>query len=101
MGGVDRRTFIAAGTAAAAATVAPPIATAAKRKKPPKPPIGSGGAPMSLDALAKLAREQGRGHPVLFLDLAALDQNIRTVADFAGAQGWGVRPALKSFRSPA
>lgn len=101
MGGVDRRTFIAAGTAAAAATVAPPVATAAKRRKPPKPPIGSGGAPMSLDALAKLAREQGRGHPVLFLDLAALDQNIRTVADFAGAQGWGVRPALKSFRSPA
>ena len=56
---------------------------------------------MLLDALAKLAREQGRGHPALFLDLAALDQNIRTVADFAGAQGWGVRPALKSFRSPA
>lgn len=56
---------------------------------------------MSLDDLARLAREQGAGYPVLMLDLAALDQNTKVVVDFARAQGWGVRPALKSFRSPA
>ncbi|MDQ3935263.1 MAG: alanine racemase, partial [Actinomycetota bacterium] len=67
----------------------------------PKPPLGAGGTPMTLEQLARLAREVGRGQPVLFLDLAAVDQNIRTVVDFATAQGWGVRPALKTFRSPA
>ncbi|HEX8743783.1 MAG TPA: alanine racemase [Thermoleophilaceae bacterium] len=108
MGGVDRRTFIAAGGAAAVAAAAPGQAAAApaqvaaaKRRKRPKPPLGSGGTPMSPEQLAGLARELGRGHPVLFLDLAALDQNLRTVVGFASAQGWGVRPALKSFRSPA
>ena len=95
MGGMKRRTFVA-GAAVAAAN--PKVAVAAK---PKKPPLGSGGTPMPLDRLAALAREQGRGYPVLFLDLAALDQNIRTVVDFAKSQGWGVRPALKSFRSPA
>ena len=101
VGGLDRRTFLAAGTAAAAATVAPVGGAAAAKPKKPKPPLGSGGTPMPADQLAQLARAQGRGHPALFLDLAALDQNIRTVVDFANAQGWGVRPALKSFRSPA
>ncbi|HEX8053873.1 MAG TPA: alanine racemase [Thermoleophilaceae bacterium] len=96
MGGVDRRTFMAA----TAVTAANPQVALAKRK-PAKPPLGAGGAPMPLDALAKLARDHGRGQPGLFLDLAALDQNTRTVVDFAKAQGWGVRPALKSFRSPA
>ena len=95
MGGLNRRTFIAA-TGVAAAN--PKVAVAAK---PRKPPLGAGGTPMALDQVAKLARELGRGQPVLFLDLAALDQNTRTVVDFAKAQGWGVRPALKSFRSPA
>jgi D-serine deaminase-like pyridoxal phosphate-dependent protein len=54
---------------------------------------------MALEQLARLARETGGGHPILLLDLAALDQNMRVVTEFAGAQGWGVRPALKSFRS--
>ncbi|HEX8647362.1 MAG TPA: alanine racemase [Thermoleophilaceae bacterium] len=98
MGGLDRREFIAAGGAAVAAAAVPPVAGA---RKAPKPPLGAGGAPMPLDVLAKLARRHGRGHPVLVLDLAALDQNTRTVTDFARANGWGVRPALKSFRSPA
>lgn len=99
MGGLDRREFIAAGGAVVAAAAAPPVA--AKARKSPKPPLGAGGTPMPLDALAKLAREQGRGHPALILDLAALDQNTKTVTDFAKANGWAVRPALKSFRSPA
>lgn len=98
MGGVDRRTFIAASGAVVAGAAASP---AVAKKKPPRPPLGAGGTPMPLDALAKLARDHGRGHPVLILDLAALDQNTKTVTDFARANGWGVRPALKTFRSPA
>ena len=98
MGGVDRRTFIGATAAAGVAASAGGVAHAAKA---PKQPLGAGGTPMTLEQLARLAREQGRGHPVLLLDLAALDQNTRVVVDFAKAQGWGVRPALKSFRSPA
>jgi D-serine deaminase-like pyridoxal phosphate-dependent protein len=105
---LDRRGFMVAGgaVAAVAAAASPaagsPVAAAARRpKKKPKPPLGAGGTPMQLDQLAALARAHGRGHPVLLLDLAALDQNLRTVVDFSAAQGWGVRPALKSFRSPA
>ena len=102
MGGLDRRTFIAASAAAASTAAAPrEVAAAARKRKKPKPPLGAGGTPMTLEQLAKLAREVGRGQPVLFLDLAAVDRNIGTVVDFARAQGWGVRPALKTFRSPA
>lgn len=55
---------------------------------------------MELADIAALARRWGRGYPVLFCDLAAVDRNIAEVAGFAGEQGWGVRPALKTFRSP-
>ena len=55
---------------------------------------------MDLPQLARLARKLGGGYPVLILDLAALDQNTRVVTSFAREQGWAVRPALKSFRSP-
>ena len=55
---------------------------------------------MSLETLARLARERGRGQPILFVDLAALDQNLAVVLGFAKGQGWDVRPALKSFHSP-
>ena len=55
---------------------------------------------MSLPQLAKLARELGGGQPILLLDLAALDANTKVVVDFARANRWAVRPALKSFRSP-
>jgi D-serine deaminase-like pyridoxal phosphate-dependent protein len=37
---------------------------------------------------------------VLILDLAALDRNTKVVTSFAREQGWAIRPALKSFRSP-
>lgn len=98
-GELDRRGFLVAGAAAA---IAPAVAgdAAASERKRRKPPIGSGGTPMDLPALAQLARELGRGDPVLLLDLAALDRNAEVVREFAEAQGWGVRPALKSFRSP-
>jgi D-serine deaminase-like pyridoxal phosphate-dependent protein len=101
---LDRRAFLAAGTAAAGGVAAsrltggpPAVAVAAERTRP----LGAGGTPMSRAALAQLARREGRGHPVLLLDLAALDQNTGVIARFARAQRWAVRPALKSFRSPA
>lgn len=98
---MSRRRFLAATTAAAATAAAPRptlgfTATRGARQRP----LGSGGEPMPLEQLATLARGQGDGYPVLFLDLAALDGNVRVVTDFARAQNWAVRPALKSFRSP-
>ncbi len=103
--GVDRREFIATGAFAAAGAAGLSAATQSGAAAPPpslrpKPPLGKGGTPMSLDTLADLARKHGRGEPILFVDLAALDQNLALVTKFAAGQGWNVRPALKSFRSP-
>ena len=96
--GLDRRAFLAGSAAAVgAAAAAPPLPALAARRRQP---IGSGGTPMDLPSLAKLARRLGGGYPVLILDLAALDQNTKVVTSFAKEQGWAVRPALKSFRSP-
>ena len=95
--GLDRRAFLATSAAAVGAAAAPgaPIAAPARR-----PAIGADGTPMELPALARLAKQLGGGYPVLILDLAALDRNTRVVTSFAREQGWAVRPALKSFRSP-
>lgn len=100
MAGVSRRGFLAAGAVATAGGAALPAATPAARRTQPAPPLGSGGTPMELRDLQRLARELGGGQPLLFLDLAALDQNMSVVTGFAREQGWAVRPALKSFRSP-
>jgi D-serine deaminase-like pyridoxal phosphate-dependent protein len=62
--------------------------------------LGSGGAPTTNEGLARLAREHGDGEPVMFVDLAAVDRNAKVIVDFARAQGWHVRPALKVFQSP-
>ena len=96
--GLDRRTFLTTSAAAVGTAAAPGIPAAAARTR--RTPIGSGGTPMELPQLARLARKLGGGYPVLILDLAALDQNTGVVTSFAREQGWGVRPALKSFRSP-
>ena len=56
---------------------------------------------MSRSALADFARAHGGGYPILLLDLAALDRNTGVILRFARQQRWAVRPALKSFRSPA
>ena len=63
-------------------------------------PLGSGGRPTSHATLARLAREHGRGEPMMFVDLAAVDQNAGVILDFARAHGWAVRPALKVFQCP-
>lgn len=100
MAGLDRRAFLAAGAAAGVAGgLGAPAADARKRNRP-GPPLGTAGRPMTPAEVARLAREMGAGSPRLFLDLAALDQNTKVIVDFARANGWGVRPALKSFRSP-
>jgi D-serine deaminase-like pyridoxal phosphate-dependent protein len=62
--------------------------------------LGSGGQPTSNEVLARLARDFGKGEPVMFVDLAAVDRNARVVVDFARANKWHVRPALKVFQSP-
>ena len=107
---LDRRTFVAVGTAVAGTVAAapfagegPPAAVAAgpPRRRHRPVPLGEGGKPMSRPALARLARARGGGYPVLLLDLAALDRNTAVILRFARAQRWSVRPALKSFRSPA
>ena len=115
---LDRRSFLAAGAAAAGAAAAGPIADAeaAKRrrrkrrpkrkKKPaappakPLPPIGDGGQVTAPPVLAALAGRIAAGDAVTFLDLAAFDANLAVVSEVARAEGWAIRPALKSFQSP-
>ena len=109
---VTRRSFVtAAGGAAAvaAANFATPsaLAAAAARQAPVSADdaafphaLGSGGRPTSNQVLAELARTHGRGEPIMFVDLAAVDQNAKLIVDFARAHHWAVRPALKVFQSP-
>ena len=114
---LDRRGFLAAGAAAATIAAAGDLdeAEAARRRrkrrpkkrrrkpKPPParalPPIGEGGTPTAPAQLATLAR-QASGDAVTFLDLAAFDANLAIAVGLARAEGWGIRPALKSFQSP-
>ncbi len=105
--GVTRRSFVAsAGTLAAAAAAATParaastIASEVAADGSLPRALGSGGRPTSDRALARLARDYGSGEPVMFVDLAAIDRNARVIVDFARAQRWHVRPALKVFQSP-
>ena len=55
---------------------------------------------MTLPQIAALAREAGRGEPHVICDLAAVDQNSRVILAWARRNGFGVRPALKTFQSP-
>ncbi len=102
-----RRRFVAAaGALAAAAGVGAPAepATALESQGVSDgsfpSTLGSGGRPTSDKRLAALAREHGRGEPVVLVDLAAVDRNARVIIDFARANRWHVRPALKAFQSP-
>jgi D-serine deaminase-like pyridoxal phosphate-dependent protein len=116
---LNRRGFLATGAAAGAAAAAgalPGDAEAAWvgrrrrrrrrgwRRSPSAPralpPLGDGGEPTAPARLAELAREAGGGDALTFLDLAAFDANLAIAADVARAEGWAVRPALKSFQSP-
>jgi D-serine deaminase-like pyridoxal phosphate-dependent protein len=103
---VGRRRFLAGAAAVTGAAALPVVPAVASGKEflsgglSYQPSIGAGGRPMSLSDVARLAREIGHGQPVAFVDLAAVDQNLRVVVDFALSQGWAVRPAMKTFRSP-
>jgi D-serine deaminase-like pyridoxal phosphate-dependent protein len=109
-GRLSRRGFLATGAAAAGAAALPSDAAARKRgprgwhgsggAARPLPPLGDGGQATAPPRLAELAREAGGGDAVTFLDLAAFDANLAVVLDVARAEGWAVRPALKSFQSP-
>ena len=96
----------AVSVAGAAALVNPRQALAAQAITPPgrlaprAQPLGSGGTPTTNPALARLARDHGNGEPLMFVDLAAVDQNTRVILDFARNNRWAVRPALKAFQCP-
>ncbi len=105
-GDVTRRRFLAAaGVAGVASVAAPGVAAGAAAGRPRveaerAAALGSGGSPTSRRTLARLAREHGRGEPLMFVDLAAVDRNAKVILGFAARQGWAVRPALKAFQCP-
>ena len=102
---VSRRNFMAAAGALAAGTMLPARSAGAVTLGPVSAgafpsALGSGGAPTTNAALAALARKHGRGEPIMFVDLAAVDRNAKRILHFARANRWHVRPALKVFQSP-
>ena len=102
---VSRRNFMAAAGALAAGTMLPARSAGALTLGPVSASafpsaLGSGGAPTTNAALSALARAHGRGEPIMFVDLAAVDRNAKRIVDFARANRWHVRPALKVFQSP-
>lgn len=62
--------------------------------------LGSGGSPTQPATLAQLGVQHGRGVPICFIDLAALDNNIGLMVQQTQAQGFALRPAMKLFRTP-
>ena len=95
-----RGLLAAAGAAGATAAIGPAAVVAAPAVAAAPPPLGRGGSPTSDPALARLARRHGRGEPLMFVDLAAVDRNAKVIQSFAHRQGWAVRPALKAFQCP-
>lgn len=118
-GDLTRRGLIAGSAAAGVVAALPGTAGAAAKRKPkrcapvkrkpastavpaPEGPIGTRGRVTPLPELARIAGEENAGERALcLLDLAAFDANWDNVFGFATAQGWAVRPALKSFQSAA
>ena len=86
--------------AAAASSTLPPVSfAAAGADAAAAPRIGRGGKPTEPETLARLARVHAKGSPLTFLDLAAFDNNLRIIRDFADSNRFDVRPALKSFHN--
>ncbi len=101
--GLSRRRFLAGATGAAAAL--PLLSTGAglagcSAADSSSPATGMGGLPTSLEQLAELARQEGRGQPLVMCDLAAVDQNTAVLLNWSRENGFALRPALKSFQSP-
>jgi D-serine deaminase-like pyridoxal phosphate-dependent protein len=104
---LTRRDLLAVAGVAGAVSVAGPNSAAwatgfrpAANRRLVTRPFGSGGRPTTNRTIARLAREYGHGEPVMFVDLAAVDQNLKVIVDFAKGNHWAVRPALKCFQCP-
>jgi D-serine deaminase-like pyridoxal phosphate-dependent protein len=87
-----------AATAAAAALDADAVSASAPRRRPPA--LGNGGLPMEPAAVAALAKQVGKGEPVAFVDLAAVDRNCDVLLGFSRETGMAWRPAFKTLESP-
>jgi D-serine deaminase-like pyridoxal phosphate-dependent protein len=62
--------------------------------------LGRGGSPMSLAAVARVAKQIGNGEPVSIVDLSAVDHNCQRLLRFSADTGIKWRPAYKTLRSP-
>jgi D-serine deaminase-like pyridoxal phosphate-dependent protein len=62
--------------------------------------LGRGGKPMSLAAVAAVAKRIGNGEPVAIVDLAAVDHNCKRLLAWSARNGIAWRPAYKTLRSP-
>lgn len=99
-GALNRRQLFGTAALAGAAATAGPVIPPATARPRAQSSIGTGGTPTELTALAWLAARVGRGEPLVFCDLAAVDQNTRVILDWARQNDMAVRPALKAFQSP-
>ncbi len=61
--------------------------------------LGAGGQPMSLPAIAALARRIGGGEPLALIDLAAVDHNCEILLDWSRQTGIAWRPAYKTLQA--
>jgi D-serine deaminase-like pyridoxal phosphate-dependent protein len=55
---------------------------------------------MEPAAVAALAKQVGKGEPVAFVDLAAVDRNCEVLLGFSRQTGMAWRPAFKTLESP-
>jgi hypothetical protein len=92
---LTRRDLLAVAGVAGAVSVAGPNSAAlatgfrpAANRRLVTRPFGSGGRPTTNRTIARLAREYGHGEPVMFVDLAAVDQNLKVIVDFAKGNHW-------------
>lgn len=100
--GLTRRAAL--GTAAAAALATQVGGRAAAARAEPAAGrargLGRGGRPMSLGAVAAVAKRVGNGEPVAIVDLAAIDRNCARLASWSARNRIAWRPAYKTLRSP-
>lgn len=97
-GGVSRRRVL---SAAGVATVGAAVGTAVgvTPAAGASAELGHGGAPMEPAAVARLARDVGRGEPLAVVDLAAMDRNIEVLRTWSATSGITWRPAFKTLQS--
>jgi D-serine deaminase-like pyridoxal phosphate-dependent protein len=97
---LTRRQALGATAATAAALALDPGTAGASAPHGRAPALGSGGVPMEPPAIAPLAKQVGKGEPVAFVDLAAVDRNCDVLLGFSRQTGMAWRPAFKTLESP-